>query len=95
MSAPGLYFGIVSLVVGALFVAFPRLIGVGINRIGRSIWQRHENDLFGKMRRGMRKTFPAFSPDYDDAKVPRVCRILGVVFLIEAVIFFILSAVRG
>ena len=92
MSAPEIYGGSGSIVVGVLFVAFPKFIGVGFNRIGRSIWKRHEDDLAGKVRREMRRQFPAFSPDDDDAKVPKTIRFLGVVFLIQAVVLFILSA---
>jgi hypothetical protein len=97
MSAPELYGGIGSLVIGLLFVVFPKPIGVGFTRIGKSIWERHEkkcgDDLITKMRRETRKAFPAFSPDYDEAKAPKTFRLLGIVFLIQAAVFFILSAV--
>jgi hypothetical protein len=93
MSAPELYGGIGSLVVGLLFVAFPKPIGVGFSRIGKAIGKRHEDDpVVGQMRKEMRKAFPAFSPDYDETKAPKIFRLLGVVFLIQAVFFFILSA---
>jgi hypothetical protein len=93
MSTPELYGGIGSLVVGLLFVIFPKPIGVGFCRFGQLTWKGHENDLAGKIRQEMRKALPAFSPDYDKAKAPKVIQFLGVVFLIQAVVLFILSAV--
>jgi len=93
MSAQILYGGIGSLVVGLLFVIFPKPIGVGFCRIGKFVWKGHEDDLAGKLRQEMKKAFPAFSPDYDEAKAPKRTRFLGVVFLIQAVVLFILSAV--
>ena len=88
-----LYGGIGSLVVGLLFVIFPKPIGIGFCRFGQFTWKGHENDWAGKIRQEMRKTFPAFSPDYDETKAPKIFRLLGVAFLIQAVVFFILSAV--
>ena len=70
MSAPMLYGGIGSLVVGLLFVIFPKPIGIGFCRFGQFTWKGHENDWAGKIRQEVRKTFPAFSPDYDEAKAP-------------------------
>ena len=93
MSVPELYGGIGSLVIGALFGSFPRFIGVRFNRLGRSIWRRHEDDVFGRTRQEMRKALPAFSPDYDEAKAPKIFRFVGIVFLIQALVFFVLSAV--
>jgi hypothetical protein len=93
MSAPALYGGIGSLVLGLLFVIFPKPIGIASCRIGKWTWKGHEDDLAGRMRQEMRRAFPAFSPDYDETEAPRIFRFLGVVFLIQAVVFFILSAV--
>jgi hypothetical protein len=95
MSAPELYGGIGSLVVGVLFVVFPKPIGVGFSRLGQSIWKRHEDDAVGQIRREFQKAFPFFSLDriYDEKRAPMIFRFLGVVFLIQAVVFFILSAV--
>ena len=91
LGPPELYFGIGSLVVGLLFILFPKPIGVGLCRIGKWTWKGHEDDWAGKMR----QVLPAFSPDYDEAKAQKIVRFLGVVFLIQAMVFFILSAVVG
>jgi hypothetical protein len=88
-----LWFGVTSLVVGLLFVIFPKPIGVGFCRVSKWTWKGHEDDLAGKMRQEMRRSFPSFSPDYDEKKTPKIFRFLGIVFLIQAVVFFILSAV--
>jgi hypothetical protein len=93
MSAPELYGGIGSLVVGLIFVIFPKPIGIGFFRFGQLTWKGHENDLAGKIRQEMRKALPAYSPDYDKTKAPKIFQFLGVVFLIQAVVLFILSAV--
>lgn len=87
-----LFGGIGSLVIGLLFVLFPKAIGVSFCRIGRWTWKGHESDLAGRMRQEMRRAFPAFAPDYDETKAPRIFRFLGMVFLAQAVVFFILSA---
>ena len=78
--------------IGLLFVIFPKPIGVGFCRLGKRTWKGHEDDLAGKARQEMQRAFPAFSP-YDEAKAPKTFRFLGVVFLLQAVVFFILSAV--
>jgi hypothetical protein len=84
MSAPELYGGIGSLIVGVLFVVFPKPIGVVFSRIGRSIWKGHEGEFFSLER---------IETIYDENRAPKKFRILGIVFLIQAVVFFILSAV--
>jgi len=95
MSTPELYGGIGSLIVGILFVAFPKPIGVAFGRIGKSIWKRRGDDIFGQIRREVHKAVPQISPDriYDEKHAAKVFRFLGVVFLMHAVVFFILSAV--
>ena len=93
MSAPELYGGIGSLIVGLLFIVFPKSIGIAFCRIGKWTWKGHEDDLAGKTRQEMRRALPAFSPDYDEKKAPKIFRFLGVVLLMQAVVFFILSAV--
>jgi hypothetical protein len=87
MSAPELYGAIGSLAVDLAFCAFPKPIGVGFSRIGRSIWKRHEHDVLAPFSQGMRKL-------HDEAKAPKQFRLLGIIFLIQAVVFLILSAVR-
>jgi len=95
MSAPELYGGIGSLAVGVLFVVFPKPIGVVFSRLGQSIWKRHENDAVGRIRREFQKGLPFYSLDriYYEKRAPTILRFLGVVFLIQAVVFLILSAV--
>jgi hypothetical protein len=95
MSAPELYGGIGSLVVGLLFVVFPKPIGVGFCRIGKWTWKGHEDDVFGKVSQEFGKAIPFLSREkiYNEAEAPRIFRFLGIVFLIQAVVFFILSAV--
>jgi hypothetical protein len=94
MSTPELYGGIGSLAVGVLFLAFPKAIGVAFCRLGQRSWKGHEDDAFGQIR----KTFTIFSPDrigkiYDEKAAPKKFRILGVALLVQAIVFFILSAV--
>jgi hypothetical protein len=84
--------GIGSLVMGLLFVLFSKAIGAGFCRYGKWTWKGHEDDLAGKIRQKLQREFPAFSP-YDEATAPKKIRLLGVVFLVQAVVFFILSAV--
>jgi len=93
MSASLLYGGIGSLVVGLLFILFPKPIGFGFCRIGQWTWKGHEDDLAGKIMQEMSRAFPKFSPDYDKTKAPKTFRFLGVIFLIQAVVFFVLSEV--
>jgi hypothetical protein len=95
MSKPVLYLGIVSFVVGILFIAFPKLIGTWFSRRGLSIWKRHEDDAIGQIRREIQKALPFFSPErvYDEKRAPAAFLILGFVFLIQAVVLFVLSAV--
>ena len=88
MSAPELYGGIGSLVVGLLFVAFPKSIGVRFCRIGKAVRKGHGGDIVGKVI-----PFLAREKIYDEEEAPMVFRLLGVVFLIQAVVFFILSAI--
>jgi hypothetical protein len=70
MSAPELYGGIVSFVVGLPFILFPKAIGTGFARIGKTIWKRHEeqrgDDLISTMRHKMRQSFPQILPNPDD-----------------------------
>jgi hypothetical protein len=88
MSAPELYGGIGSLVVGLLCVVFPKPIGIGFRRIGKWTWKGHENDVFGKAI-----PFLSRKKIYNETEAPKIFRLLGIVFLIQAVVFFILSAV--
>jgi hypothetical protein len=80
MNIPLVIVGVGSLVVGALLTAFPKFIGVRFNRINRSVWERHQDDLPGQIKREIGNTFPAFTPDFDDAKAPAKFRILGIIF---------------
>ncbi len=80
--------------VGLLLVVFPGPIGIAFCRIGKWTWRGHENDLVAKVREEMTRAFPAFSWDYEEAKAPRKVRFLGLIFLIQAGMFFVLSAFR-
>jgi hypothetical protein len=88
MSTPELYGGIGSLAVGLLFVAFPKSIGIRFCRIGKAVWKGHGDDIVGKVI-----PFLAREKIYDEEEAPRIFRLLGIVFLIQAAVFVILSAV--
>lgn len=86
--------GILSFVVGALCVAFPKFLGANFNRLSRSTWERHQDDLPGQIKREIGNAFPAITPDFnDDARSSRIFRFLGIVFLVQALLFFVLSVV--
>jgi hypothetical protein len=92
MNPAFLIVGSLSFAVGALCVAFPKFLGVNFNRLSRSIWERHQDDLPGQIKREIGNAFPAITPDFnDDARSSRTFRILGIVFLLQAVLLFVLS----
>ena len=84
-----------SLSIGILFVLFPRFVGVWFCRIGKAIWKGHEDDSSGKISGEIAKAFPSLSIEkiYDEATAAKKFRILGIVFLAQALVFFILSVV--
>ncbi len=92
-NSPVLLVGIASLVVGLLFAIFPKVFGVAFFRMRKKTLLRPENDWVVRIRQAMRRTLPAFSPDYDEAKAPKVFRFLGVVFVVQAVALFIISGI--
>jgi hypothetical protein len=85
MKADELYVSIASFVVGVLFLAFPRAIGVGFCRIGKAVWKGHEGHYFGQ---------DSVQRVYDETKAPGRFRFLGIIFLIQAVVVFVLSSLR-
>ncbi|HUB68604.1 MAG TPA: hypothetical protein VL981_14055 [Candidatus Methylacidiphilales bacterium] len=89
-----LILAIPSFVTGLLLVVFPKPFGFAMSRYLQWSWARHKNDLAGSMMR----MNPFYSQERmadmtDMSKVPGKLRILGVVFLIQGVICFIVAAV--
>lgn len=79
------------LVVGSVCVVFSKPIGIRFSRIGSSMWTRRENGSVDRVKQGIRRLFPALSP-YDETRAPMTFRFLGIIFLIQAVLFLVLSA---
>jgi hypothetical protein len=87
-----LYFGISSLVIGVSVLIFAKPIWVGACRFLRYSWSGDDDDFPMQMRRSVWKLFGVPIESLDESKPPKVVRILGVVLLIQALIYFILSA---
>lgn len=98
MNAPLLFMGIASLLLGLLLTLLPKLVGVGFAKFDKAIRKREAEDssfqvrMARTMRDKMRLAFPQFVPDYEDEeKTAKSIRLVGIVFLVQAVAFFILS----
>jgi hypothetical protein len=81
--------GVGSLAIGALLIAFRKFIGAWLNRMNRSVRQRHQDDLTGQNKWLIGNAFTVSTSDFAPGKF----RLLGIVFLIQGVVFFILGAV--
>lgn len=80
MNAAESYLGIGSFLIGLLFVLFPKPFSIGFARINEAIWKRHEDFLV--------------PPDfYDETKIAKIFRQLGIVFMVQAVLLFIFSTI--
>jgi hypothetical protein len=86
------YMGVISLIVGLLLAFFPGPTGAVLRWLDEITWKGHKDDIAGRIRKEMRDRFPQFAPNYDDPKTPNKIRLLGIVFLLQAVAFFILVA---
>jgi hypothetical protein len=95
MSTPNIIAGFFFLVLGLLMALFARPLGVVFCRIGKAIWKGHEDDVFGKLSRDLDKAIPFLSREkiYHEAGAPKVFQFLGVVFMIQGVVFFVLAEV--
>ena len=94
MNARQLCFEVGSLVMGLLFLIFPKPIWAGFCRFCKFTWSGDEEDAFYKIRRDAWKKTYGITPDsLDESKVPKIFNLIGVVFLILAVVFVVLSIV--
>ena len=92
MNTRQLCFEVGSLIMGLLFLIFPKPIWVGFCRFCKFTWSGDEEDAFYKIRRDAWKKTYGITPDsLDESKAPKIFRLIGVGFLILAVVFVALS----
>lgn len=72
--------------LGIAMVVFHRQVGVGICRVGKAVWNGSDTSSVRAMAREVMWI-------YDEKKVPKVVLVLGWVFVVESVLFLLLSIV--
>ena len=82
--------GIVLMVLGLLVAIFNQAIGVGFCRTGKAIWNTAKDSPIDLVR-SMAKDAPEL---YDEAKVPRFMRFMGVVSVISGIFLVVVGLVR-
>ncbi len=94
MNTRQLCFEVGSLIIGLVFLIFPKPIWVGFCRFCKFTWSEDEEDFFYVMRRDTWKKFYGMTPDdLDESKTPKIFNLIGALFLILTVVFVVLSIV--
>lgn len=72
--------GTIFFVVGLLMAVFHRAVGIGFCKIGKRTWKDNplgiSTDFTDKM--------------YDERKTPRIALLMGVIFMLEGIFFWLL-----
>ena len=79
--------GAIFFVLGILMAAFHRRLGVGFCKIGKSISRTTSVMLDDSITKDM---VEGMGEIYDEAKAPRIMRLLGISFVVQGVVFWFL-----